>query len=133
MCVAQTVRGHSAVDAGSARGAGRRSCAQPRASACKDQDAVTAARAAVLRAPHRGDGAGARAVAAEMMVAPRRSNGGNGTGARGAEARITEGICPANHPTGIRYKANGWKGACSDTRVSDRDLNALASLSWANK
>ena len=53
------------------RGSGRRSCAQPRASACKDQDAVTGAQTAALRALHRGDGAGARAVAAETMAAPR--------------------------------------------------------------
>jgi hypothetical protein len=44
-------------------GTGRRSCEQPRASACKDQDAVTVARTAALQALHRGDGAGARAVA----------------------------------------------------------------------
>ena len=61
----------------------RRSCAQPRASACKDQDAVTGARTAALRALHRGDGAGARAVVAEMMAALRRRSGGDGTGARG--------------------------------------------------
>ena len=42
----------------------RRACAHPRASACKDQDAVTEARTAALRASRRGDGAGARAVAA---------------------------------------------------------------------
>jgi len=45
------------------RGAGRRSCPHPRASACKDQDAVTEAQIAALRAPHLHDGAGARAVA----------------------------------------------------------------------
>jgi hypothetical protein len=39
-------------------------CVHPRASACKDQDAVTVARTAALRAPHLHDGAGARAVAA---------------------------------------------------------------------
>jgi len=44
-------------------GSGRRSCAQPRASACKDQDAVTVALTAALRASDQGDGAGARAVA----------------------------------------------------------------------
>ena len=65
----------------------RRACAHPHASACKDQDAVTVALAAALRAPHLHDGAGARAVAADRMGAPRRSSGGDGTGARGAGAR----------------------------------------------
>jgi len=45
-------------------------CAHPRASACKDQDAVTGAQIAALRAPHLHDGAGARAVTAEMKSAP---------------------------------------------------------------
>jgi hypothetical protein len=53
------------------RGAGRRSCAHPRASACKAQDAVTWAPIAALRATHHPDGAGSRAVAAEMVSAPR--------------------------------------------------------------
>jgi hypothetical protein len=42
-----------------------------RASACKDQDAVTVARTAALRATHHPDGAGARAVVAEIASAPR--------------------------------------------------------------
>jgi hypothetical protein len=46
-------------------------CAHPRASACKDQDAVTSAQIAALRATHHPDGAGARAVEAEMQSAPR--------------------------------------------------------------
>jgi hypothetical protein len=46
------------------RGTGRRSCPHPRASACKDQNAVTSAQIAALRATHLHDGAGARAVAA---------------------------------------------------------------------
>ena len=53
------------------RGAGRRSSGEPRASACKDQDAVTVALAAALRALHLHDGAGARAVAAETAAALR--------------------------------------------------------------
>ena len=44
-------------------GSGRRASARPRASACKDQDAVTVALTAALRAAHLHDGAGARAVA----------------------------------------------------------------------
>lgn len=63
---------------------GRRSCAHPRASACKDQDEVTGARTAALWALHRGDGAGARAVEAETVAVFRRGNGEDGTGARGA-------------------------------------------------
>jgi hypothetical protein len=39
------------------------------------------------RALHLHDGAGARAVAAELILAPRRSNGRDGTGARGARGR----------------------------------------------
>jgi hypothetical protein len=46
-------------------------CEHPRASACKDQDAVTSAQIAALRATHHPDGAGARAVEAEMQLAPR--------------------------------------------------------------
>jgi hypothetical protein len=65
----------------------RRSCAQPRASACKARNAVTEAQIAALRASHRGDGAGARAVAAKTVAALRRGNGGDDTGARGAGAR----------------------------------------------
>ena len=38
---------------------------------CKARDAVTVALAAALCASHLHDGAGARAVAAEMMLAPR--------------------------------------------------------------
>ena len=48
-----------------------RSCAQPRERRCRTWDAVTVAWTVALRALHRGDGAGARAVAAETMAAPR--------------------------------------------------------------
>ena len=58
----------------------------PRERRCRTWDAVTVAWTVALRALHRGDGAGARAGAAEMMVALRWGSGGDGTGARGAGA-----------------------------------------------
>jgi len=83
---------------------------------CKSQDAVTVALAAALRATHLHDGAGARAVAAEMRPATSGSSGEDGTGACGAGAtsqiRRHQGLVGAGWGSS-RY----WEAASPPPRI----------------
>ena len=92
----------------------------PRERRCRTWDTATVARAAALRAPHRGDGAGARAVEAEMVAALRRGNGGDGTGDRGARARPSFTVWILD----IRLR---WRSSQSDSGTSLGDLSGSTS------